>query len=170
MFCHDRKRTFQECALGRIRRDAEFHPRDAGATSASDAVVPLRFDQRDAALEFLLADFTRDGAARFLEAGEIPEVRKIAALLRLDGLHGAIIAFQKNAAAIRLFLQGQSAAIPSQPRELLDEIGLAHTLERSEPGDLHVRQTHLSRPAAAGRATLTFIKNRHTRRLTEPEF
>ena len=123
MACHNRERRFQSSAFGRIRRDAKFHPRDAGATSAGGAFVPFRFDQCNAALEFLVADEARDGVAGFLEAGKIPEVRKIPALLRLDGLHGAVVAFQKNAAAIRFFLQGQSAAIPGQPREPLDEVG-----------------------------------------------
>ncbi len=114
---------------------------------------------------FLLADESRDGAAGFFKTGEIPEVRKIAALLRLDGLHGAIVAVQKNAAAVRLFLQRETAAIPTQPRKLLDELGFVQTLERGEPRDFRLRQTHLARPAAAGRAALTFIKNRHARRL-----
>jgi hypothetical protein len=115
----------------------------------------------DAPLIFRLADFARDGVANFLEVGNIPEVRKIAALLRLDVLNGAIVAFQKNAAAVRFFLQRQSAAIPSHPGELLDEIGFADALDCGEPGNFFIRQTHLSRPAAAGRATLTLIKNRH---------
>ena len=33
--------------------------------------------------------------------------------------------------------------------------------EGGEARDFRVRQAHLARPAAAGRATLTFIKNRH---------
>ena len=123
-----------------------------------------RFDQRDAAFVFGLADFARKGVAGLLEAGEIPEVREIAALLRLHGLNGAIVAFQKNAAAIRLFQQRQPTTIPAQPRELLDELGFAQALERGEPGDFRIRQTHLPRPAATGRATLTFIKNRHDQR------
>ena len=160
------KRNFVLWALDGIRRDAEFHPRDAGATSFSDALVSLGFDQRDEPLEFLLADEARDGLADFFKAGKIPEVRKIAALLRLDGLHRAIAAFQKNATASRFFLQGQSAAIPAQPRELLDEIGFAHALERGEAGDFRVRQTHLPRPLAAGRAALAFKENRHARRVS----
>jgi hypothetical protein len=155
------ERRFVLSALDRIRRDAEFHPRDAGATSFRDAFVSLRFDQRNTLLKFLLAEEAWDGVAGLLEAGKIPEVRKIAALLRLHGLHGAIFAFQKNAAAIRFFLQRQSAAIPAQPRELLDEIRFAQALERSEPGDFLIRQTHLPRPAAAGGAALTLVKNRH---------
>ena len=124
-------------------------------------------DEGDAPLVFRLGDFARKGFAALLKAGKIPEIRKIAALLRLDGLHGTVIAVQKNAAAVGLFLQGQSATIPAQPRELLDEIGFAQAPERGESGDFRLRQTHLSRPAAAGRATLAFVKNRHTGKLSQ---
>ena len=119
------------------------------------------FNEGDAPLVFRLGDFARKGFAGLLKAGKIPQIRKIAALLRLDGLHGAVIAVQKNATAVLLFLQGQSATIPAQSRELLDEVSLAHTLKRGEPRDFLIRQAHLTRPAAAGRATLAFIKNRH---------
>ena len=118
-------------------------------------------DEDDAPLVFRLGDFARKGFAALLKAGKIPQIRKIAALLRLDGLHGAVIGVQKNATAVRLFLQGQTATIPAQPSELLDEVGLAHAIERGEPRNFLIRQAHLTRPAAAGRATLAFIKNRH---------
>ena len=125
------------------------------------SVASLSFYQRDAARVFGLGDFARKGFAGLLKAGKIPEVRKIAALLRLGGLHGAIVAVQKNAAAARFFLQGQPAAIPAQPRELLDKIGLAQTFERGEPRDFFICQTHLPRPATTGRAALTIVENRH---------
>ncbi len=78
------------------------------------------------------------------------------ALLWLHGLHSAVVALQENASAIRLFLQGQTAPVPAQPGEFLDELIFADALERSEPGDFLVCQMHLTRPAAAGRATLAF--------------
>ena len=99
--------------------------------------------------------------ADFFKAGKIPEVRKFFALLRLDGLHGAALAFQKNTRAVRLLLERQSAAIPAEAGELLDEIFITQLLERREPRDFLVGQPHLPRPATAGRATLTFEKNRH---------
>ncbi len=116
------------------------------------------FYQCDAALEFLLADEARDGFACLLEAGEIPKVWKIAALLRLHGLRGAIVAGQENAAAIGFFQQRQAAPVLSQSRKILDEFTFAHALERGEPGDFLIRQTHLSRPAAAGGASPAFVK------------
>ena len=129
--------------------------------SSCGVLVSRLFDLRDTAFMFGLADFARERPAGLLEAGKIPEVRKITALLRLHRLHRAIFAFQKNARAVRLFLQGQPAAIPAQPGEPLDEIRFAQAVERGEARDFRVRQTHLARPAAAGRATLALIKNRH---------
>ena len=120
-------------------------------------------DEGDAPRVFRLGDFARKGFAGLLKAGKIPEIWKVAALLRLDGLHGAVVAVQKNAPAVRFFLQSQPAAIPAQPRELLDEIRFAQAFERGEPGDFRIRQTHLPRPTAAGRAALTLIENRHGR-------
>jgi hypothetical protein len=103
----------------------------------------------------------RDGVVGLLEAGEIPKVRKIAALLRLHGLHGAIAIFEKNTTAIRLFLQHQPRPVMTQAREALDEFILAQVLGCGEPGDFFIRQAHLSRPATAGGATLIFKKDRH---------
>jgi len=48
----------------------------------------------------------------------------------------------------------------SQPGELLDEVLFAYALERREPGNLGIGHPHLSRPAAAGGATLTFPSGR----------
>src|SRR2546427_504436 len=44
----------------------------------------------------VLAHQARNRAASFLETGKVPEVWKIAALLRLDRLNRAIIAVQEN--------------------------------------------------------------------------
>jgi hypothetical protein len=57
---------------------------------------------------------------------------------RLHELHGAVVSLQENAPAIRLFLQGQTAAIPAQPGELLDEFVFDDALEGGEPGDFLV--------------------------------
>lgn len=113
------------------------------------------------------ADFAGNRMANFLEAGKIPEIGKLAALLRFDRLDRAIVAFQKNTGAVRLFPQRQPAAIPTQPGELLDEIGFAQALECSDSGNFFVCQSHLPRPPTAGRATLTFQENGHAEKLTE---
>jgi hypothetical protein len=123
----------------------------------------------DGPREFLVADEVRDGLTGFLEAGKVPQVREITALLRLHRLHGAILAFQKNALATRFFLKHKSAPVVAQSCEMLDEFVFTDALKRGEPGDFFIRQAHLTRPATAGGATLTFIKNRHARRLSEAE-
>lgn len=117
---------------------------------------------RDQAFEFFIADLTRNGVADFFESREIPQVWKVAALLRLHGLNRAVFAIEKDTFAVGLILQRQSLTIMAQLQKLLNKIELAHLLERGEPGNFLLGQTHLTRPAATGRATLTFIKNRHT--------
>jgi hypothetical protein len=129
-------------------------------------VVALLFYQRDAALIFFLADFARNGVANFFEAGKIPKIRKFAAFLRFYRLDGAVVAFEKNAGAIGVFLERKTATICAQLCELLYEIVLAHALERRKPRDFGVIQEHLPRPAAAGGATLAFQENRHGVRLS----
>ena len=126
-----------------------------------DACIAVQFDLSNAPLVFRGADFARDRVTDFFKAGKFPEVRKITALLRLHGLYGAVVALQKNAPTVRLFLQGQTTTIPAQPCELLDEFVFADALERGEPCYFLIRQTHLTRPAATGRATLTFKENWH---------
>ena len=101
-------------------------------------LIPVRLDERHPPLVFRLANFARNRVAGFFKAGKIPEVRKFFALLRLDGLDGAAFACQKNARAIWLLLERQSAAIPTQAGELLDKIFFAQLLERREPRDFLV--------------------------------
>ena len=115
----------------------------------------------DELLKFIFADDARNRAADFFEAGKIPEVREIAALPGLDRLDRAVVPVEKNAFAVGFFDQAQSAAIMPQARELLDEIVLGHLLECREAPDFFFGQPNLPRPAAAGRATLAFVKNRH---------
>lgn len=118
-------------------------------------------DLGDAAIKLVLAQFNRNGPADFLKSWKIPEIGKIFALLRLHGLHRTIFTVQKDALMIWLFLQGQTLPVLAQSGETLDEFRFADTFVRSKPCDFLVGQTYLSRPAAAGRTTLTFEKNRH---------
>jgi hypothetical protein len=97
-----------------------------------------------------------------LEIGKVPQVRKIAALLGLDRLHGTIVALEKNTFAVWFFHQRQSKAVVSQAGELLNKIMLVHLLERSEARDFLIVQSHLAWPTTTGRATFAFVKNRHT--------
>jgi hypothetical protein len=68
------------------------------------------------------ADFAGNRMTGFLEAGKIPEVRKIPALLRFHGLHGAVVALQENALAIRLFLQGESLPVLAETGSRNDSV------------------------------------------------
>jgi hypothetical protein len=106
--------------------------------------------------------------ADLFEAGKVPQIRKIPALLRLGGLNRAIVAVEKYTRPVRLFLQHEPAAVVAQPGELLDEGVFAHVLERREPGDLGIGHAHLPRPAAARGATLTFVEDRHGVRVMSP--
>jgi len=48
-----------------------------------------------------------------------------------------------------------------QSREALNEVMLAQFIERSEPRDFLVRQSHLTRPTAAGRTAFAIVKDGH---------
>ena len=96
-----------------------------------------------------------------LEAGEIPQVRKVAALLGLHRLHGAFAAVQKHALAILLFRERKPASITREPGVTLDEFHFAESLVRRETRGFAVGQAHVARPPAAGSAALAFVKDRH---------
>lgn len=103
--------------------------------------------------------------ADFLKAGEVPEVWEITTLLGLHRLHGAVVAIQKNAFAIRLLLKREPATVLGEPRELLDERNLSHAFERGESRDFAIAQAHVAGPPATGGATLAFMEDRHDLRL-----
>jgi hypothetical protein len=63
--------------------------------------------------------------------------------------------------AMHLAERGQPVAVGTHTREALDEIELAEVQKCGKPGNLGVREAHLARPAAAGGATLAFVKDRH---------
>lgn len=101
------------------------------------------------------------GAAYFFEAGKIPEIWKIPALLRLHRLHGAVISLEKNTGAIRLLLQRQALPVTAQSREALDELELAQMKESSHPRDRGIVHAHLPGPTTARGATLALVEDRH---------
>ena len=123
--------------------------------------MALRFDGGNAPGVIGLAKFPRDGVADFFVAREVPEIRKVFALLGLRVLNGTIFAVQKNALMIGFFHQRQALAIMPQPGETLDEVSFTHPLEGCEPRNFLIGQADLSRPPAAGRATLAFEENGH---------
>jgi len=126
--------------------------------------VVAGFPRRFRANVFGITNLPWQGAAGFFGAGEIPEIGEIAALLRFDGLHGAVAVFEKNAFAIRFFREGEAAPVLRQSGKLLDEIEFAQAAKFRQARDFHLRQAHLSGPATAGRAPLTFEENRHNRK------
>ncbi len=121
----------------------------------------MTIQRTDQSLICFITHAARKGATHLLEAGKVPAVRKIPALLRLHGLNRAIVALEEDAFAVWFFLQRQSAAVVAQPHEALNEVVLAQTLERGEPGDFRFRHAHLPGPATAGGATLAFVEDRH---------
>ena len=115
----------------------------------------------------LITDHPGNGAAEFSRTRKVPKIRKIPALLWFDRLHGAVFAVEENAFSIRLVRKGKSPPILGQPGELLDKFWLCHSLAGRQPGDFRLGQTHLPRPATAGRATLTLQKNWHAGSLSK---
>jgi hypothetical protein len=65
-----------------------------------------------------------DGAAGFLEAREVPQVRKIPALLRLHRLDGTIVDVEEDTLATGFLFEGQATSILGEAGEALDELDL----------------------------------------------
>jgi hypothetical protein len=83
-------------------------------------------------------------------------------LLRLHWLNRTIVSVQKNAFTVRLFLQRQSTSILTQPGVFLNELVHAQSFKRCQSRDLALNEADLSRPPATRRASLTFVKDRHS--------
>jgi hypothetical protein len=99
--------------------------------------------------------------ADFFEAREVPKIGKGPALSRFYQLNAAVVSFEEDAFAVRLVLERESLAISSEPSKLLNEIPLGNCEESRDRANLAVCQTNLSRPTAAGRATIAFVEDRH---------
>lgn len=87
----------------------------------------------------LVPDRPRDGAAKCFRVGMTPEIRKIAALLRLHRLHGAVVSVEKDACPVGFLLQGQSTPVVGETGELLDELVPGQPEEHGETVDLLLR-------------------------------
>jgi len=74
-------------------------------------------------------------------------------------LDRAAAALQEDAVAIRLVLQGQSAAVGSKAHVLLNKIELAQAMKRRQARDFLVAKPNLAWPTAARAATLTFVND-----------
>jgi len=89
------------------------------------------------------------GLADFAPTGEVPCVRKAAALVGFDGLDLAILAVEKNAGAVGLIDQGKTTTVGAKAGVCSDELGLLHFQERGDGGDLFFGNFYVPRPAAA---------------------
>lgn len=116
---------------------------------------------RDSLAVLIGAHIRGDGAAGLFEAGEIPEVGEVAALLGFYRLDGAVAPIQKNAFAPGLVIQSQTGPVRGQASELLNEIGFTDTLEVGQTRNFRVGQAYLTRPLATGRAALAFVEDGH---------
>lgn len=77
----------------------------------------------DAALPFFGGHLDGFGSAEFFKAREVPSVRKIAALVRLDRLDPTIPSrIQKAAGTVGLVQQGEPVALEIEPGVALDEL------------------------------------------------
>jgi len=153
-------RKVRSSAFRRFR----VHPTDSLKAELQTCPLRLRLPPRgrlDAPTPFVRTHLPRNGMADFLEAGKIPKIREVAALLGLHRLDGAIIADQELTFAIRLFKQRQTFAIRTHPRMAFDELRFAHVEVRRNLRNLGIGQPYLSRPATTRRAPLTFVENRH---------
>lgn len=81
--------------------------------------------------------------------------------MRLHRLDGAVVADEEFAFPIRPFQQRKPLAIRADAGMAFDERRLAQAKMRGDAGDFGIGQAHLPRPAAASRATLTFMEYRH---------
>jgi len=132
--------------------------------AARQGAADITKDHRRSAL-MLLRNLPGHGPADFFKARKIPAVGKVAALLRLDGLHGAIAAMQENAFAAGFVLQRKTAPILAQSCVMLNEIEFVQPEKFCEARDFVVSQLHLPRPAAALRAADAFVMNGHERKV-----
>ena len=105
------------------------------------------------------------GAASTLKPREIPQVRKITALLWFYTINPTVISFEKNALPIRFVLKRKSLPIACQPCKFLHEVEFADVQKLRRPRDLGIAQPYLPGPAAARGATIAFEKYRHWRKM-----
>ena len=133
------------------------------STRRRDVCAPFGCGSTHQFFVFSTPDDFRQRLANFFKAREVPQIWKVTALLRFDGLHSTIISVEKNTFAVGFIHQGQSAPVGPETGIFLNEVEFAQLFKRGEPRDFSFAQSHLSRPAATGRASLAFVKNWHYR-------
>lgn len=95
---------------------------DAGRAEEPVATSNRRSESRQ-------AELTRPGATHLLEAGKVPALRKVTALLGLARLEATLDAREEDASAVRLFRQRQTAATAVEAGGALDAVRLAQAEE-----------------------------------------
>ena len=90
-------------------------------------------------------------------AGKVPGIREAFALVRLDGLDGAVIALQEDAGAAHGIGQGETVAIRAEAGVALDEVPFAHIKESRDRRNIGVTEVDETRPAAAIGTALALI-------------
>ncbi len=103
----------------------------------------------------------RLGLALRFESREVPKIGKVPTLLWFDRLNPTISIFQKDARTVLSIFQNQTSPIGAQSKVLLNEIGLQQSQMRGDPSDFILSHFHLTWPAAAGGAAVTFPKDWH---------
>ena len=102
-----------------------------------------------------------DCLAKIAPSGEIPAIGEVLALLWFDCLNGTVVTFQKEAGSVRLIYEGQSFAIRTQTRVILNELIYVQMHECRDGLNLFLRHSDKSRPAAACCASLAEIGRWH---------
>jgi hypothetical protein len=110
----------------------------------------------------IVGDADGRGLAHPLPARKMPQIWKTAALLRFSRLQTTVPSLEPSAGAVRLIQQGQTRALGIQSGVFLDKFRLRHFQIRRDTRHVTVREEHVPRPAATGRAALTLIISLHT--------
>jgi hypothetical protein len=111
--------------------------------------------------KLILIDRNGDCVALILKPGEIPKIRKIAALLRFHRLNAATASLQKDALPVLLVFECQALAVLTKAREFVDESGFFGPEMPADPGDLLAREGNVPGPTATGGTPLAFVKGGH---------
>ena len=95
--------------------------------------------------------------ADFLPAGEVPLVGETSALLRFDGVDSAGISIEHAAFVVVFFDQGKPGSVHPQAGILVDKCLCIHAEKSRYFLDFILADSHVTRPFAAGGASLTLI-------------
>jgi hypothetical protein len=116
----------------------------------------------DAALPFFGGHLDGFGSAEFFKAREVPSVRKIAALVRLDRLDPTVPSrIQKAAGPVGLIQKDLSVALEIESGVALDELRFGELQVGGDARDIGLGPAHQAGSAATGGASIAFPEDRH---------